>query len=151
MTVVEDDLKDPFSLNTTSKCQEERYSFPGLRHFTLDPNLIMLSIKQFGIKYHFWVFGITGPVFETQSPGALTNTLSIGQWTGIHIYIHIYIYIYMYTNIHIYTHIYKHICVLVYIYIHIYKCICIYMCMYKYAYIYIHLHIYIYIYIYTHI
>ena len=29
------------------------YSFPGLLHFTLDPYLIMLSIKQGSIKYHF--------------------------------------------------------------------------------------------------
>ena len=28
--------------------------FPGLLHFTLDPYLIMLSVKQGGIKYHFW-------------------------------------------------------------------------------------------------
>ena len=27
--------------------------FPGLIHFTLDPYLIMLSVKQSGIKYHF--------------------------------------------------------------------------------------------------
>ena len=27
--------------------------FPGLLHFTLDPYLIMLSVKQGGIKYHF--------------------------------------------------------------------------------------------------
>ena len=27
--------------------------FPGLLHFTLDPYLIMLSVKQEGIKYHF--------------------------------------------------------------------------------------------------
>ena len=27
--------------------------FPGLLHFTLDPYLIMLSVKQKGIKYHF--------------------------------------------------------------------------------------------------
>ena len=27
--------------------------FPGLFHFILDPYLIMLSIKQGGIKYHF--------------------------------------------------------------------------------------------------
>ena len=27
--------------------------FPGLLHFTLDPYLIMLSVKQRGIKYHF--------------------------------------------------------------------------------------------------
>ena len=28
--------------------------FPGLLHFTLDPYLIMLSVKQGGIKYHFF-------------------------------------------------------------------------------------------------
>ena len=28
-------------------------AFPGLIHFTLDPYLIMLSVKQGGIKYHF--------------------------------------------------------------------------------------------------
>ena len=27
--------------------------FPGLLHFTLDPYLKMLSVKQDGIKYHF--------------------------------------------------------------------------------------------------
>ena len=27
--------------------------FPGLLHFTLDPYLIILSVKQGGIKYHF--------------------------------------------------------------------------------------------------
>ena len=27
--------------------------FPGLLHFTLNPYLIMLSVKQGGIKYHF--------------------------------------------------------------------------------------------------
>ena len=30
--------------------------FPGLLHFTLDPYLIMLSVKQGGIKYHFLSF-----------------------------------------------------------------------------------------------
>ena len=29
------------------------YSFPWLLHFTFDPNLIMQSAKQGGIKYHF--------------------------------------------------------------------------------------------------
>ena len=27
--------------------------FPGLLHFTLEPYLIMLSVKQGGIKFHF--------------------------------------------------------------------------------------------------
>ena len=29
--------------------------FPGLFHFILDPYLIILSVKQSGIKYHFLV------------------------------------------------------------------------------------------------
>ena len=35
----------------------------------------MLSIKQGGIKYHFWVFGITRPEIEPLSPGPLLNSL----------------------------------------------------------------------------
>ena len=43
--------------------------FPGLLYFTLDPYLIMLSVKQGGIKYYFWVFGMTRPGIEPWSPG----------------------------------------------------------------------------------
>ena len=39
-------------------------SFPGLLHFTHDPYLIMLIIKPGGIKYYFWVFGMTPPGIE---------------------------------------------------------------------------------------
>ena len=52
-TIVEGDLKAPFSIATTPRCRGGRYSFPGLLYFTLDPYLIMLSVKQGGIKYHF--------------------------------------------------------------------------------------------------
>ena len=37
--------------------REGRNSFSCIVPLTLDLNLIMLSIKQGGIKYHFWVFG----------------------------------------------------------------------------------------------
>ena len=53
-TVVEGDPKAPFSIATTPWCMGGRYSFPRLLHFTLDPYLIMLSVKQGGIKYHFF-------------------------------------------------------------------------------------------------
>ena len=66
-------------------------SFPGLLHYTLDPYLIMLSVKQGGIKYYCWVFGMTRPGIEPLSPGPLANTLSI--------YIYIYIYIDIYIRI----------------------------------------------------
>ncbi len=35
------------------KAQESATPFPGLLHFTLDTYLILLSVKQGGIKYHF--------------------------------------------------------------------------------------------------
>ena len=50
--------------------------FPGLLYFTLDPYLIMLSVKQREIKYHFWVFGMTRPGIEPRSPRPLANTLT---------------------------------------------------------------------------
>ena len=34
----------------------------------------MLSVKQRGIKYHFWVFGMTRPGIEPRFPGPLANT-----------------------------------------------------------------------------
>ena len=45
VTVVEGNPKAPFSIATTP--------FPGLLHFTLDTYLILLSVKQGGIKYYF--------------------------------------------------------------------------------------------------
>ena len=53
-TIVEDDPKVPFSIATTPRCRGGCYSFPGLLHFTLDLYLIMLSVKQGGMKYHFF-------------------------------------------------------------------------------------------------
>ena len=52
-TVVEGNQKAPFSIATTPRCRGGRYSFPDLLHFILDTHLIMLSVKQGGIKYHF--------------------------------------------------------------------------------------------------
>ena len=46
VVVVEGDSKAPFSITTAPRCKE-------LPHFTLDPYLIMLSVKQGGIKYYF--------------------------------------------------------------------------------------------------
>ena len=53
VTIVEGDLKAPFSRATTPRCKGGCYSFPWLLYFTLDPYLIMLSVNQKGIKYHF--------------------------------------------------------------------------------------------------
>ena len=51
MTVVKGDLKAPFSNLLHQGLGEGATPFPGLLHFTLDPYLIMLSVKQSGIKY----------------------------------------------------------------------------------------------------
>ena len=89
-TIVEGDSKAPFSIATTPRCRGGRYSFPWLLHFTLDSYLIMLSVKQGGIKYHFWVFGMTRPGIEPRSPGPLANTLTARPMSGIIIIIIIY-------------------------------------------------------------
>ena len=52
-TIAKGDPKAPFLIATTPRCRGGRYSFPGLLNFILDPYLIMLSVKQGGIKYHF--------------------------------------------------------------------------------------------------
>ena len=52
-TVIKGDQMAPFSIATTPRCKGGCYSFPGLLHFTLDTYLILLSVKQGGIKYHF--------------------------------------------------------------------------------------------------
>ena len=52
-TFVEGDPKVLFSIATTPRCREGATLFLGLLNFILDPYLIMLNVKQGGIKYHF--------------------------------------------------------------------------------------------------
>ena len=52
-TVVEGDPKAPFSIATTSRVGKGITPFPELPHFTLNMYLILLSVKQGSIKYHF--------------------------------------------------------------------------------------------------
>ena len=64
--------------------------FPRLLHFTLDPILIMLNVKQGGIKYHFFlVFGMFQPGIEPRSLGPLVNTLLIRPMAVLYIYLYI--------------------------------------------------------------
>ena len=86
-SVVEIDQKAPFSIATSPKCKGGHYAFPGLLHFTIDMYLILLSIKQGGIKYHFKVFGMMRPAIDSRSPGTLANTLLTRQYIYIYIYI----------------------------------------------------------------
>ena len=74
-TVVESDLKAPFSIATTQRCCEGR-------HCTHDPYLIMPSAKLGGIKYHFWVFGMTQPGIEPRFPMPLTKN---NFWMCLHV------------------------------------------------------------------
>ena len=53
VTTVEGDQKAPFAIATTPRCRGGATPFPGLLYFTLDTYLILLSVKQGGIKYHF--------------------------------------------------------------------------------------------------
>ena len=81
-TVVKGNPKAPFSIATTPRCRGGRYSFPGLLYFTLDPYLIMLSVKQGGIKDHFLSLWYARPGIEPRSPGPLANTLTARPMSG---------------------------------------------------------------------
>ena len=74
-TLVEGDQKAPFSIATTLTCRRGHYFNPRLLYFTLDMYLILLSVKQGGIKYHFKVFGMMRLGIEPRSSGPLANTL----------------------------------------------------------------------------
>ena len=52
-TVVECYLEAPLSIATTARCREGATLSHGLLHFIFDTYLIMLSVKQGGIIYHF--------------------------------------------------------------------------------------------------
>ena len=54
MAVVEGNLKAPFSIATTPRCRRGCYSFLWFALLTLDPYLIMLSVKPEVIKNHFF-------------------------------------------------------------------------------------------------
>ena len=81
-TIVKGDLKAPFSIATTPRCRGGRYSFPGLLYFTLDPYLIILSVKKGGIKYHFLSLLYDSTCDWTQGPGPLANTLTARSMSG---------------------------------------------------------------------
>ena len=89
-TVVEDDLKASSSIATTLKCWGGHYTFPCIALLTLDPYLIMLSVKQGSIKYYFlnlWYDSTWDctPVSQTIGEHYFAN--------GRDIYVYIYIYI----------------------------------------------------------
>ena len=52
-TIIRGNPRAHFSIATTPKCRGGHHSFPWIVPLTLDPYLIMLSVKQGGFKYHF--------------------------------------------------------------------------------------------------
>ena len=58
VTVVESDLKAPFHSYYIEVLGRAITPFPGLLHFILDMYLIMLSVMQRGIKYHFFFYSL---------------------------------------------------------------------------------------------
>ena len=73
VTLVKGSLKAPFSIATSLRCRRGCYSFPWIAPLYLW-SLPHNAIKQGGIKYHFWVFGMTQPGIEPWSLGPLVNT-----------------------------------------------------------------------------
>ena len=105
--------KGSFSDSFFTKVQGRagHYSFFWLAPLILDPYLIMLSVMQGGIKYHFWVF-----VWLDLG----LNSSLLDHYEHLDLYANgpliIYLYIYIYTHtIYIYTFI-----LYIYIYIYIY-------------------------------
>ena len=58
-TAVKGDPMASISVATRARYREGHYSFHWIAPLILDPYLVMLSIKQGDIKYHFGVFGMT--------------------------------------------------------------------------------------------
>ena len=68
-TIVEGDPKAPFLIATTTRFRGGSYSLPWIA--PLGPCLIMLSVKQGGIKCNFLVLGMTWPRIEPRFSGPL--------------------------------------------------------------------------------
>ena len=95
-TLVENDLKAPFSIATTQRCRRGHYSILLIAP-SLPLILIILSVKQGSIKYHFfyfiitlsglyhyitWTFIIENSSLSDQSPAKKTVWLNLGLNLG---------------------------------------------------------------------
>ena len=73
-----------FSIATMPRRRKGATSFPGLLHFTLDPYLIMLTVKQGEIKYHFLSLWYDSTWDWNQVSQAHWQTVySLGQWPSM--------------------------------------------------------------------
>ena len=86
LTVVEGDPKAPFLISTILSCRRGHYSFRWIAPPIFVPFLIMLSVKQGSIKYHFLEsLNLTRYGIEPQSPAPLANTLPIMPMHSLYI------------------------------------------------------------------
>ena len=86
-TVVESDTKVNFSIATTPKFRGEHYSFLWIAWLTIDPYLILMTVKQGG-KYDFLNLWYDSTLDWTPVSRAIGNTLPT-MLTYIYIYIYI--------------------------------------------------------------
>ena len=94
-------------IGTISRCRGGCNSFPWITLLTLDPYLIILSVKQGGIRYHFFKSFVWLDL--GLNPGLRNHwwiLYPLGQWTNtyINIYKRMHIHIYIFFFFHIHTH-----------------------------------------------
>ena len=65
------------SIATTPRCKGRHHSFTWIASLTFDPYLIILSVKQRGIKNHFLSLWCNSTRDWTPVPWTITNTLTI--------------------------------------------------------------------------
>ena len=123
----------PFPIASPPKCKGAHYSFPWIVPLTLHPYLIMLSVKQAGIKYHFWSLWYESTWLNHGLAVHWWTLYSLGQWPCVCIYI----YIYIPCDEDMVSHVLSHVWWKNYIYIYIYVCVCVRACVHIYIYIYI--------------
>ena len=89
-TVAEDNPKAAFLIAMPPKSREQPYSFPRIALLTLASYLIMLSVKQEGIKYHF--LSLKYDSTWDWTPVYRTIDEHLTYLANVAIYIYIYIY-----------------------------------------------------------
>ena len=114
-TVVEGHPKAPFSIATTPRCILGPYSFSWIFPFPLDPYLLMLSVKQESINYHFLSLWCDPTWDWTLVSWAINEYICINIY--IYIYSCIYIYVYMRICTHMCTHVSKYVLIYARVYI----------------------------------
>ena len=88
LTVVKGNPKGPFSIATTQRCSGGRSSFLWIFPLSVNPYLIMLSVKQGSVKYHF--LSLWYDLTRDWTPVSWTIGEHYTHFANIYIYIYIY-------------------------------------------------------------